>query len=105
MVPPSPSGPRRLPGLSARTLSMSVGVSITIVTWNSARFIRRCLETVEHQELRDLEVIVVDNNSEDETPALLRGSPVPSQVYFNAVNRGFAAAQNQAIAKSSGGGV
>jgi len=81
---------------------MSVGVSVTIVTWNSARFIRRCLETVEHQELRDLEVIVVDNNSEDETPALLRGSRVPSQVYFNAVNRGFAAAQNQAIAKSSG---
>lgn len=81
---------------------MSVRVSITIVTWNSARFIQRCLETVERQEHRDLEVIVVDNGSEDATRALLRASPVPSQVLFNAVNRGFAAAQNQAIAKSSG---
>lgn len=81
---------------------MSVRVSITMVTWNSARFIRRCLETVEEQEHRDLEVIVVDNGSEDDTPALLRGSPVPGRVRFNKDNRGFAAAQNQAIAESSG---
>jgi GT2 family glycosyltransferase len=81
---------------------MSVRVSITIVTWNSARFIQRCLETVERQEYRDLEVIVVDNGSEDATRALLRASAVPSQVLLNADNRGFAAAQNQAIAKSSG---
>lgn len=77
-------------------------VSITIVTWNSERFIQRCLETVAQQEHQELELIVVDNGSEDDTPALLRGSTVPSEVHFNADNRGFAAAQNQAIAKSSG---
>jgi glycosyltransferase involved in cell wall biosynthesis/GT2 family glycosyltransferase len=81
---------------------MSVRVSITMVTWNSARFLERCLETVERLEYRDLEVIVVDNGSADSTRALLRGSRVPSEVLFNTDNRGFAAAQNQAIGKSSG---
>lgn len=81
---------------------MSGRVSVTIVTWNSARFIRRCLETLERQEHQDMEVIVVDNGSVDDTPALLRASSVPSQVHFNADNRGFAAGQNQAIAKSTG---
>jgi GT2 family glycosyltransferase len=81
---------------------MSLRVSITIVTWNSAGFIERCLETVGQQEHRDLEVIVVDNGSTDTTPALLSASRVPSQVHFNRDNRGFAAAQNQAIANSSG---
>lgn len=81
---------------------MSVRVSITIVTWNSARFIQGCLDSVEGQEYRDLEVVVVDNDSRDATRALLRASAVPSQVLFNADNRGFAAAQNQAIARASG---
>jgi glycosyltransferase involved in cell wall biosynthesis/GT2 family glycosyltransferase len=60
------------------------------------------LETVEQQDYDDLEVIVVDNGSEDTTRALLRASSVPSQVHLNPDNRGFAAAQNQAIAKASG---
>ena len=81
---------------------MAARVSITIVTWNSARFIQACLETVRRQDHDDLEVIVVDNGSEDDTPALLRGSSVVSQALFNTDNRGFGAAQNQAIAKSSG---
>jgi glycosyltransferase involved in cell wall biosynthesis/GT2 family glycosyltransferase len=81
---------------------MSPRVSVTIVTWNSARFIRRCLDTIAGQTYGDLEVVVVDNGSQDATRAQLRESSVPSQVYFNADNRGFAAAQNQALAKSSG---
>lgn len=81
---------------------MSVAVSITIVTWNSARFITRCLDTVGELDCHGLEVIVVDNGSQDDTRALLRRSSVPSQVYCNPDNQGFAAAQNQAIARSSG---
>jgi len=81
---------------------MSARVSITIVTWNSARFIQACLETVSRQDRDDLEVIVVDNGSKDDTPALLRVSPVVSQVLFNTDNRGFAAAQNQAARAARG---
>ncbi|HVQ74700.1 MAG TPA: glycosyltransferase family 2 protein [Candidatus Binatia bacterium] len=86
-------------------MSIPSRVSVTIVTWNSARFIERCLDTLAKQQHPVLEVVVVDNGSSDETPALLRRSSVASRVHFNAVNLGFCAAQNQAVALSSGDAV
>jgi len=81
---------------------MSLRVSVTIVTWNSARFIEHSLNTLAQQQHQPLEVIVVDNGSTDGTPDLLRRSSVPSHVQFNPDNRGFAAGQNQAVAKALG---
>lgn len=43
--------------------------AITIVTYNSAPFIRRCLEYVFEQDYSPYEVIVIDNASK--TPHLL----------------------------------
>jgi GT2 family glycosyltransferase len=81
---------------------MSMRVSVAIVTWNSARFIEHGLISLAQQDYPGLEVIVVDNGSTDATPDLLRRSSVPSHVHFNPDNRGFAAGQNQAVAKSLG---
>src|ERR1700722_2352565 len=47
-------------------------VSIAIVTFNSSRYIRRCLEAALAQEGGPLEVVVVDNASTDDTLAILR---------------------------------
>jgi glycosyltransferase involved in cell wall biosynthesis len=46
-------------------------VSITIVTYNSGRFIKRCLESVLAQKYPLKEVIVVDNSSTDGTADIL----------------------------------
>jgi glycosyltransferase involved in cell wall biosynthesis len=46
-------------------------VSVTLVTYNSGRFIKRCLESVLEQKYPHLEVIVVDNASTDGTAGLL----------------------------------
>ena len=46
-------------------------VSITIVTYNSGRFIKRCLESVLAQKYSLKEVIIVDNASEDGTIDIL----------------------------------
>lgn len=81
---------------------MAMRVSVTLVTWNSARFIEHSLKTLAQQQHQALEVIVVDNGSTDATPDLLRRSSVPNHVHFNPDNRGFAAGQNQAMAKSLG---
>ena len=46
-------------------------VSVTIVTYNSGRFIKRCLESVLEQKYANLEVIVIDNASTDGTVDIL----------------------------------
>ena len=77
-------------------------VSVTLVTYNSGRFIKRCLESVLEQKYPNLEVIVIDNASTDGTVDLLEQFQDTCRIRLNTENVGFAAAQNQAIALSSG---
>src|SRR6202165_5541619 len=77
-------------------------VSITIVTYNSGRFIKRCLESVLAQKYPYREILVIDNNSTDGTIDILEQFEDRCTVVYNEENIGFAAAQNQAIALSSG---
>ena len=77
-------------------------VSVTIVTYNSGRFIKRCLESVLAQKYPNREIIVIDNNSTDGTVDILEQFEDRCTVVYNPENIGFAAAQNQAIAISNG---
>jgi GT2 family glycosyltransferase len=72
-------------------------VSVTLVTYNSGRFIKRCLESVLEQRYPNMEVIVVDNASTDGTGDILEQFADRCRIYYNDQNIGFAAAQNQAI--------
>jgi GT2 family glycosyltransferase len=71
-------------------------VSVVLVTWNSAPWLRRCLEAIARQTHHDFEQIIVDNASVDETLSI-----VPD-AFRNSTNRGFSAAVNQAIAGAKG---
>src|SRR5215471_12324926 len=72
-------------------------VCITIVTLNSSRYLRRCLEAVLAQRDIRLNVAVVDNASGDSTRQILREYDGRIRVVRNRTNAGFAAGQNQAI--------
>jgi len=76
-------------------------VSVTIVTYNSGRFIKRCLESVLAQRYANKEIIVIDNASSDGTVDILEQFEDRCQIIYNDENIGFAAAQNQAIRSSS----
>ena len=84
-------------------MSRSDFVSVTIVTYNSGRFIKRCLESVLDQNYPFKEIIVVDNNSTDGTIDILEpfDGREGCRIVYNEENIGFAAAQNQAIALSN----
>jgi GT2 family glycosyltransferase len=69
-------------------------VSIVLVTWNSARYLERCLDGIRQQTHSETELIVVDNASTD-------GSEAHATIR-NQTNRGFAAAVNQGIAAARG---
>ncbi len=77
-------------------------VSVTIVTYNSGRFIRRCLESVLAQKYPHKEIIVIDNASIDGTVDILEQFEDRCRIVYNDRNAGFAAAQNQAIGLSNG---
>jgi GT2 family glycosyltransferase len=74
-------------------------VSAVVVTWNSARFLRRCLDALRQQSYPDIELIHVDNASSDDSVRLVDGA---ARQIVNAENRGFAAAVNQGIAAARG---
>ena len=77
-------------------------VSVTIVTYNSGRFIKRCLESVLEQKYPQKEIIVIDNNSSDGTADILEQFEDRCRIVYNEENLGFAAAQNQAIHMARG---
>ncbi len=89
-------------GSSCQYAMKSALVSVTVVTHNSGPFIGRCLDAVFGQEYEALQVIVVDNASQDESRQVLAGYKDRIQLIENDRNTGFAAGQNQAIAASRG---
>jgi GT2 family glycosyltransferase len=75
-------------------------VCISIVTFNSSRYIRRCLNAVLDQKGVRASVVVVDNASADGTREILEEFGSRIQVIWNHNNVGFAEAQNQGIRSS-----
>ena len=73
-------------------------ISIIIVNWNTKELLHACLESI-NKTVSDIsyEVIVVDNGSEDGSVAMLQEKHPHVMVIRNAENRGFGAANNQAM--------
>ena len=76
-------------------------VCVAIVTYNSGRYIRRCLEAVLRQKGVAIEVVVVDNASRDGTREILEDFGGRIRMIRSEVNLGFAEAQNRAIRSCS----
>jgi len=77
-------------------------VTVVLITWNSAPYLRRCLEGIAGQSHRDVELIHIDNASADESATLVRTRFPQCRQIINPDNRGFAAAANQAIREARG---
>ena len=80
-------------------------ISVVIVSWNTADLLDRCLASVEREMAASglaVEVTVVDNASSDGTPAMVRDRHPSASLVTLDRNRGFAAASNVGIARSSG---
>src|ERR1051325_5278192 len=77
-------------------------VSVTVVTHNSETSLIRCLDSILAQDWPSLEVIVVDNESDDNTREILGRYRDRIRIAWNEKNNGFAAGQNQAIRMTRG---
>ena len=75
-------------------------VTVVVPVYNGEKFLRDALESVFDQDYRPLEVIVVDDGSEDGSGVIARS--FPSARYVRQRNAGPAAARNTGITISNG---
>jgi GT2 family glycosyltransferase len=86
-----------------------VDATVIVPTYNRAQVLRRCLDAVACQSAgrRRFELVVVDNNSSDETPQVVAGfaeaNPELSVRYFRELKQGASHARNRGISEARGG--
>lgn len=77
-------------------------VSVIIVSWNSKRFLSGCLCSIKKQSSQPIEMIVVDNGSDDGSAELVKKQFKEVRLLQNEANLGFCRANNQALAYAQG---
>ena len=77
-------------------------VSIVIVNWNTKELLRDCVDSIRHETRCAHEVLVVDNASHDGSAELIKQHFPTVGLIANDSNRGFAAANNQALRRARG---
>lgn len=76
-------------------------VSVIVPTYNRAYCLKECLDAILQQKFSDLELIVVDDGSEDETPLLLE-SYKKKAIIIRQENQGVSCARNTGISHAKG---
>ncbi len=103
------SEPSERPGASIGTASAPDGTSVTVCVslFNYGHYVIDCLESVAHQTLEPLSLIVVDDASTDQGPESVstwieehRGRFTEATLIRHASNRGLAAARNHAVSRA-----
>ena len=77
-------------------------VSVVIPNLNGRHLLGRCLERLREQTVSDMETIVVDSGSEDDSVAFLQSNFPEAQVVALVANRGFAGGMNAGIERARG---
>jgi glycosyltransferase involved in cell wall biosynthesis len=81
---------------------MNPKVSVVIPTYNRAETVRGAIESVLAQTFSDLEVIVVDDGSSDDTGQVLSGAYGDRIRYYAQTNQGASVARNKGIEQARG---
>ena len=77
-------------------------VSVIVVTYNGAEYIEKCLDSIQQQTHPQLEIIVVDNNSHDNTTDLIRRMFPAVHLFRLRKNRHYAGGLNFGIQQARG---
>ena len=77
-------------------------ISVIIPNWNGAQHLPTCLAALRRQTVRDFEILVVDNASQDASVELLARDYAEARVIRLDRNRGFAGACNEGLRAGRG---
>lgn len=75
-------------------------VSVIVVTYNHARFLKDALESIKRQTFKDYEIILVDDGSTDNTGEIVKGYQGIRYIYQE--HRGISRARNTAVKAAKG---
>ena len=78
-------------------------ISVIVPTYNSEKYIQKCISSVLHQKYQDFEIIVVDNHSTDNTLNIIKSFNSDKIKIFSVVNNGnISVSRNLGINHSTG---
>ncbi|BAT71130.1 glycosyl transferase, group 2 [Thermosulfidibacter takaii ABI70S6] len=78
-------------------------VSVVIPTYNRAQFVKRAIQSALSQDLKNIEVIVVDDGSQDNTEEVIKNIKDDRLIYIkHEANRGVSEARNTGIKAAQG---
>jgi GT2 family glycosyltransferase len=77
-------------------------LSVVVLNWNGRSDLADCLRSLERQEDREIEVVVVDNGSSDGSPEMVERDFPSATLVRNGANLGFAEGCNRGIEASHG---
>lgn len=80
-------------------------ITVAVPVWNGEPYIKTCLDSIKNQTYKNIEVIVADNHSTDNSNALIReyvDSDERFSIVVSAVKKSAAESRNEAIASCNG---
>lgn len=80
-------------------------ISIIICTYNTEKYISKCLDSLIEQSYSNLEIIIIDDGSKDQTKKILETYQKKDQrisLHYNKENKGLAYSRNVGLKKSTG---
>lgn len=84
-------------------LSNKIDVSICIVNWNTKELLQKCIGSIkEKTEGLTYEIIIVDNNSQDDSLQMVKRVYPDCLIVESKQNLGFAKGNNEAVKKATG---
>lgn len=83
---------------------MAVKISVIIPVYNMEQYLRQCLESVQQQTLKEIEIICINDGSTDESQQILESFATKDGRFalFKQVNSGVAASRNFGIENAQG---
>lgn len=79
-----------------------IKISVIIPTYNREKYVKQCLESVLNQTLQDIEIIIIDDGSQDKTKKIISTYNDKRIKYIFKNNTGIGDTRNNGIRLSSG---
>ena len=77
-------------------------ISVIIPVYNGEKYIRKCLDSVINQTKKEIEIVVVNDGSTDNTESIIKEYKDKRITYFKNNNHGIGYSRNFGVSKSSG---